>query len=705
MPEKPIIKIALIGNPNAGKSSLFNHLTGMNQKVGNFPGVTVDKKTGSWKINEFLQARIIDLPGTYSIYPRSLDEKVVFDILSDATNPLYPDVAVVIVDASNLKRNLLLFTQVKDLGVPVVLALNMVDTASRSGIKIDLDALKKELKVPMVCINARKGEGLVELKETLANVAEYQSAPFYDVQPLAPELIPLMCEKFNIDNSYRAYQLAQQFEDITILPTAEKDWIREHNLKFQFERGRLQAKETISRYELINDLVAKTVSYNFPTSEDKVTRRLDNIFTHRFFGYLIFLVILFLIFQAIFAWAALPMDLIDLGFSNLSQWLYEVLPKGPLSDLLTQGVIPGVGGVVIFIPQIAILFAFIAILEESGYMSRVVFLMDKIMRKFGLNGKSVVPLISGVACAIPAIMATRSIDNWKDRLITIFVTPLIACSARLPIYTILIALAVPDLRIWGIFNLQGLALFGMYLLGFAAALLSALLMKVILKSKQKSFLIMELPVYRMPRWKNVGFTIYEKVTAFVFEAGKIIVAIAIILWVLASYGPSDKMAMAEQQAISSFGGEAYAEEEYNDRLASLKLEQSYAGIFGRAIEPVIRPLGFDWKIGIALITSFAAREVFVGTMATIYSIGSHPDDEKSIKDRMKSEINPDTGGVRYSMAMSFSLLIFYAFAMQCMSTLAIVYRETKGWKWPLIQLVYMTGLAYVSSFIVFQLLK
>lgn len=705
MPDKPNPKIALIGNPNSGKSSLFNHLTGMNQKIGNFPGVTVDKKTGHCKLNDQVQADIIDLPGTYSIYPRSPDEKVVFDILSDPKNKFYPDGAVIIVDVANFKRNLLLFTQIKDLGLPVVLALNMVDVATKSGIKINVEKLKKELDIPVVCINARKGEGLDQLKNTLSSMALGHAEPFYDVGPLAPEVIPEVCEKFSIHNPYQAYQLAQQFEDISRMPQPEKDWMRELNLKYGFEKGKLQARETIGRYELINDLVAKSVSYNFPESEHSLTKKLDKIFTHRIFGYFIFFVILFLIFQAIFAWAGYPMDVIDMSVSWLSGFLSENLPAGPLTDLLTEGIIPGIGGVVIFIPQIAILFAFIAILEESGYMSRVVFLMDKIMRKFGLNGKSVVPMISGVACAIPAIMAARNIDNWKDRLITIFVTPLVTCSARLPIYTIIIALAVPNTLIWGFINLQGIALLGMYLLGFAAALLSALMMKFILKSKQRSFLIMELPLYKMPRWKNIGFTIIEKVKAFVFEAGKIIVAISIILWVLASYGPADKMAQAEEVAAASFNGENYSEEAFEDRVASYKLEQSYAGIFGRSIEPVIKPLGFDWKIGIALITSFAAREVFVGTMATIYSIGSSPDDEETIKSRMKAEINPDTGNPRYSMAMSFSLLVFYAFAMQCMSTLAVVYRETNGWKWPIIQLVYMTALAYAASFVVFQVFK
>ncbi|MDQ2656971.1 MAG: ferrous iron transport protein B, partial [Bacteroidota bacterium] len=422
--------------------------------------------------------------------------------------------------------------------------------------------------------------------------------------------------------------------------------------------------------------------------------------------YLLFFAVLFLIFQAIFAWATLPMDLIDLLFANLSQYLHGALPDGPLTSLLADGIVPGIGGIVIFVPQIAILFAFISILEESGYMARVVFLMDKMMRRFGLNGKSVVPLMSGVACAIPAIMATRTIDNWKERMITIFVTPLMSCSARLPVFTILIALIVPEQRLLGFFNLQGIALMGLYMLGFVAAIGSAWVMKQIIRVRERSFLIMELPTYRIPRWSNVGYTIIEKTKAFVLEAGKVIMAISIVLWVLASYGPGDKVSNAREYVLAESQNLRLTEQGLEDRIAAFKLENSYAGVIGKALEPAIRPLGYDWKIGIALVTSFAAREVFVGTMATIYSIGSAGDDgDTTIKTRMKQEINPETGGPRFTPAVGFSLLIFYLFAMQCMSTLAVVYRETRGWKWPILQLLYMTALAYVSAWIVYQVLS
>jgi ferrous iron transport protein B len=426
------------------------------------------------------------------------------------------------------------------------------------------------------------------------------------------------------------------------------------------------------------------------------------VLTHKVWGYLIFFGVLFLIFQSIFAWAQIPMDFIDQTFAQLSFLLDQQLPDGPLFDLLSQGVVPGIGGIIIFIPQIAILFACISVLEESGYMARVVFLMDKIMRKFGLNGKSVVPLISGLACAIPAIMATRTIDNWKDRLITILVTPFMSCSARLPVFTILVALIIPDIKLLGFFNYQGLVLMALYILGFLVAIISAMVLKFIIKTKERSFLIMELPTYRWPRWSNVGYTILEKTKAFVFEAGKVILAISVILWVLASYGPSDKMQQAREKAITEAAQLNLTDEDTEDRIASYKLENSYAGIIGKSLEPLIKPLGYDWKIGIALVTSFAAREVFVSTIATIYSLGSS-DDQVTIKSRLKSEINPETGGPRYTPAVGLSLLVFYTLAMQCMSTLAIVKRETKGWKWPMIQLAYMTTVAYLAAFLVFRI--
>lgn len=705
MPLNANPKIALIGNPNSGKSSLFNQLTGLNQKIGNFPGVTVDKKMGNVRLNDQVNAEFIDLPGIYSLYPRSIDEKIVFDILSNPQDPDYPDLALVVVDASNLRRNLFLFTQILDLGIPVVLALNMVDTAIDSGIIIDIDVLKRKFGVNVVAINAREGEGLDELKKALINFEVRDHECIYNIPAAETELVQKVKEQFKLDNNYLSFQLIQQSDNVHRFSSKEREQLALWRMQHRFQGERLQREETVHRYQKISELLANATSQGKVKSKAGVTAKLDSIFTHRVFGYLIFFFVLFVIFQSIFAWASVPMEFIDITVSTISAWLANQLPSGPLSALLTEGIIPGIGGILIFIPQIALLFGFIAILEETGYMSRVVFLMDKVMRRYGLNGKSVVPLISGVACAIPAVMAARNIDNWKERIITIMVTPLMSCSARLPVYTILIALAVPSEYVFGFINLQGLALMGMYLLGFIAAIGSASLMNLFLKMKERSYFIMELPLYRAPRWKNVGFTIIEKCKTFVFDAGKVIMAISIILWVLASYGPGDKIENAESYVEKAMTFDTTKEQTFDDQVASFKLENSYAGQFGKIIEPVIKPLGFDWKIGIALITSFAAREVFVGTMATIYSVGSGADDDKTVKNRMQSEINPETGQPMYTPALAFSLMIFYAFSMQCMSTVAVVYRETKSWKWPLIQTVYMTGLAYLSSLLVYNLMK
>ena len=698
-------KIALLGNPNSGKSSLFNHLTGLSQKIGNFPGVTVDKKSGFFKLKEGKVAEVIDLPGTYSIYPRSLDERIVFDIFSDPKSKDCPDVAVVIVDVSNLRRNMLLFTQIKDLGIPVVLVLNMMDIASKGGIRINKQKIEERFNVPVVITNARKGEGIEELKDAVIKALSQEFSPVFDVGSLSPDLINELKGIFKFNNNYRAYQLAQQYEYNTHLNKQEKVLIHELKEKYGFKDKNLQGSETIKRYEIINQIISEAVEEEKEKFQDKITEKIDRFVTHKYWGYLIFLTLLFFIFQAIFAWATVPMDFIDFTFSGFSAFLQENLPRNALTDLLTEGVIPGIAGILIFVPQIAILFAFISLLEESGYMSRVVFLMDRIMRPFGLSGKSVVPLISGVACAIPAIMATRNIENWKDRIITIFVTPLMSCSARLPVYAILIALVIPSETVLGVINLQGLALLGMYIVGFLAAIFSAALLKVIVRAKDRPYFIMELPTYKMPRWKNVGLTIIEKVKTFIMEAGKIILAISIILWVLASYGPAKEMANAEQIVAQKVNMQEISQEEFEGKVEAYKLEHSYAGKFGKFIEPVIEPLGYDWKIGIALITSFAAREVFVGTMATIYSIGADFEDEATIKNRLKSEVNPETGKAMFTPAVAFSLLIFYAFAMQCMSTLAVVFRETKSWKWPLIQMIYLSGLAYLAAFIVYNIMK
>ncbi|MCC9136380.1 ferrous iron transport protein B [Pontibacter silvestris] len=697
-----IAKIALVGNPNSGKTSLFNQLTGLNQKVGNFPGVTVDKKTGISQLTPNLKAQIIDLPGTYSLYPKSLDERVIIDLLYDPGSKHYPDLVVVTADASNLKRNLLLFTQLADLQIPAVLALNMVDVAETHGIKIDVPALQRELGVPVIPMNARKGIGIAALKIVMSQELEAVGRLFYEI-PL--ELVPVVQsikERFNLTNDYLALHFAHQHKNLKFLSSDDMAWFEEALKPVGFSSNTFQANETIARYTRINELLLDVVKVEKVNKNEKFSNRLDQVLTHKVFGYLIFFGILFLIFQAIFAWASYPMELIDVGIANLNELIQENF-DGPLVNMLTEGVIAGLGGVLIFVPQIAILFAFIAILEETGYMARVTFMMDKVMRKFGLNGKSVVPLISGVACAVPAVMSARTIENWKDRMITIFVTPLMSCSARIPVYTVLIALVVPEKYYFGFLNLQGLVLMGLYLIGFLAAILSALLLKTILKARERSYFIMEFPVYKMPRWKNVGLTILEKSKTFVFEAGKVIVAISIVLWVLASYGPGNNFEVAEQQAIAEANAKGLTEEQTENKIASYQLEASYAGIVGRTIEPVIKPLGYDWKLGIALLTSFAAREVFVGTISTIYSIGEE-ENVSTIKNKLMSEKDAN-GDPFFTPARSFSLMIFYLFAMQCVSTLAIVRRETKSWTWPLAQLLYMSGLAYVMSFITYHIFR
>ncbi len=641
------IKIALVGNPNSGKSTLFNVLTGLNQKTGNFPGVTVDKKIGTANFTTqngtVTQADIIDLPGTYSLLPRSIDEEVTCEILKNKNNPDHPDVIVVVVDATNLRRNLFLLTQVIELGIPVVAVLNMIDLASELETDHNINLLTTELGVPVISVSARNKRGFELLKLLLSKPVS------------APE------KKFvlNTDNS-------------------AIESIERNNVISKIIKGVIYEKERVDRYSK--------------------THKLDKFFTHKIGGYVIFLSILFFIFQSMFYLAAFPMAWIESLFMHFTFWSREYLPKGELTELFVNGILAGLSGVVVFIPQIALLFGFIAILEDTGYMARVSFIMDRLMRKFGLNGRSVIPLIGGVACAVPAIMSTRTISNWKERLITILVTPLMSCSARLPVYTLLISLVFPADKNTGFFNVSGLILMLMYLIGFLAAIGAAMVMKYIIKAREKSFFIMELPIYRPPRWRNVFYTIYEKVKVFLVDAGKVIVAISIVLWVLSSHAPGDKMEEIEQMQVSS----SSPEQQSNRQIAAKKLEVSYAGIIGKLIEPVIAPLGFDWKIGIALITSFAAREVFVGTMATIYSVGD-VNNTMSIREKMMTERNPTTGELVYTKAVGFSLMIFFAFAMQCMSTLAVVKRETKSWKWPIVQFFYMGAMAYGASFIVYQL--
>ncbi len=695
------INVALIGNPNTGKTSVFNALTGLNQKVGNYPGITVEKKEGICKLPRGVKAHIIDLPGTYSLNASSLDENVVIELLLNKNDKDFPDVAVVVSDVENLKRNLLLFTQIKDLEIPTILAINMSDRMTYKGISLDIDYLEQQLETKIALISTRKNKGIDRLKVLISNCKELSTKPCMSASSIDEQYFDNLRKAFPNQLLYKLWLVITQ--DVNFGKTDRKtiDAVSDFKTKPKADLKHLQQKETIKRYQFINETLKKGQTIDLKTAKD-LRIKLDRILTHKVWGYLIFGIILLTIFQAIYDWSSVPMDFIDSSFASLSEWTKNTLPEGAFTNLLAEGIISGLGGIVIFIPQIAFLFLFISILEESGYMSRVVFLMDRIMRRFGLSGKSVVPLISGTACAIPAIMATRNIESWKERLITILVTPFTTCSARLPVYLIIISLVIPEGRILGL-SYQALTLMLLYLIGFGTAVGSAYILNKILKIKSKSFFVVEMPNYKLPMLKNVGLTVLEKTKAFVFGAGKIILAISIVLWFLASYGPGENFNNAERIVTEQYTSENLTDEELQQKIASHKLEHSFIGIAGHAIEPAIRPLGYDWKIGIAIVSSFAAREVFVSTLATIYSVGN--DKVETITNRMAKEVDVKSGKPLFNLASGISLLLFYAFAMQCMSTLAIVKRETNSWKWPTYQLVIMTAFAYIVALIAFQVLK
>ncbi|WP_421808211.1 ferrous iron transport protein B [Flagellimonas sp.] len=733
------INVALIGNPNTGKTSVFNQLTGLKQKVGNYPGITVEKKEGICKLPRGVKAHILDLPGTYSLNTTSLDESLVVELLLNKNDKDYPDVAVVISDVENLKRNLLLFTQIKDLKIPTILVINMADRMDRKGISLDVEAMEKKLDTKIALVSTRKNTGIERIKELIADYKNVSSKPLLDPTRISPAYFERLKKAFPQNDVYKLWLVITQ--DVNFMPIEKKriQDATDFSTKSKDELKKLQHKETVLRYQLINNILKETYKVDFLAAKG-LRASLDKILTHKIFGYLIFFAILLLIFQAIFEWSSYPMDFIDENFALAAEWIKTTLPPGVFTDLLAEGIVAGIGGIVIFIPQIAFLFLFISLLEESGYMSRVVFLMDRLMRPFGLSGKSVVPLISGNACAIPAIMATRTIENWKERLITILVTPFTTCSARLPVYLILIALVIPEGSILGL-SYQALTLMLLYLIGFGMALFSAMVLNKILKIKSRSIFMVEMPTYRLPLLKNVVYTVIEKTKSFVWGAGKIILAISIVLWFLGSNGYSDDFQNAEtivserieneglstysknyiQNNIASHRENALAkgiapssiqdslrtltaeltERAVAQEIASYKLEHSYIGQAGKAFEPLVKPLGYDWKIGIAVLTSFAAREVFVGTLATIYSVGS--DEEETIKKRMAAELDED-GKPLFNLASGISLMLFYAFAMQCMSTLAIVKRETNSWKWPMIQLGFMSVFAYIIALLAYQIL-
>jgi ferrous iron transport protein B len=698
---KENINVALIGNPNTGKTSVFNQLTGLNQQVGNYPGITVEKKLGFCKLSNTIKANVLDLPGTYSLNASSVDENVVIELLLNKKHKLYPDVILLVSEVENLKRNLLLFTQIKDLEIPTILVINMIDRMEYKGISLDIPFLEDQLKTKIALVSSRKGTGIEELKKLITTYKSISTEPCLNASTIDEVYFNNLRKTFPNQSLYKLWLVITQ--DVNFVDLNRKVLKNDSFTKTDSELKRLQQKETIKRYQFINDILKIGQKIDVLSAKD-LRSKLDRILTHKIFGYLIFFFILFGIFQSIFEWSKIPMDFIDTTFARLSFLANEKLPAGSFTNLISQGIIPGIGGILIFIPQIAFLFLFISILEESGYMSRVVFLMDKIMRKFGLSGKSVVPLISGTACAIPAIMATRNIENWKERLITILVTPFTTCSARLPVYAIIIGLVIPDKRVFGIVNMQGLTLMFLYLLGFGMAIFSAFVLNKVLQLKCKTFFVVEMPNYKLPMFKNVAINVIEKTKAFVFGAGKIILAISVVLWFLASYGPGKKFNNAEEILLSKVENTHLSSSELENKIAAYKLEHSYIGVMGKTIEPAISPLGYDWKIGIAIISSFAAREVFVGTLATIYSVGGS-DTEDTIKNKMKAEINLETGNTIFNFASGISLLLFYAFAMQCASTLAVTKKETNSWKWPLGQLIFMSGFAYIVAFFAYQILK
>lgn len=701
-------KIALVGNPNSGKSSLFNALTGLNQKVGNFPGVTVDKKTGAARISETQDARIIDLPGTYSLYPKSADEQVTYEVLLNAANEEKPDLIVVIADAANLKRNLLFCTQIMDLKVPVIIALTMMDIARKKGISIDVDELERQMGVPVVAINPRKSRGMTQLRKAVADVHHagmlLPVQTFVAAEDITGPWILEVQELCRLNSSYSALHVACNYQELTFLNAAQRIRIAALLGESDFHKSKVQAEEIMMRYQKIGRIMEACVVEDSPLKRTLASDRLDKVLLHPVWGNVILLGVLFLLFQSIFWLAEYPMGWVEQGFSLLSGWLNGALPDSWLKDLLINGIIAGISGIAVFIPQIMILFGFITILEDTGYMARISFLTDRLMRSVGLNGRSVMPLISGMACAVPAIMATRTIQNRKERLITILVTPLMSCSARLPVYTILIALVIPDKSFLGFISLQGLVLMGLYLLGFFMALIVSWVMNLVVKVKERTYFLMELPVYRAPRWKNVGITMVEKAKIFVRDAGKIIMIISLLLWALASFGPPARMQQLKEQFETGVRLHPERSDSLKREYKLERLEQSFAGIMGHAIEPAIRPLGYDWKIGIALITSFAAREVFVGTMATLYSVGDDDAAATTLRDKMR-QARRDDGSPVYDVATGLSLLIFYVFAMQCMSTMAVVKRETRSWKYPLIQFVYMFVLAYGCAWVMYTLFK
>lgn len=699
-------KVAILGNPNSGKSSVFNRLTGLSTKVGNFPGITVDKKVGTIRLSGGEVVEIIDFPGVYSLHPNAKDEFIVTSILSNPEDEDYPDLILYVADITHLEKQLLLFTQVVDLGLPIVMVLTMKDLAQKDNLTFDLEALRSEWHIPILSVNARTQENtpdIISAIEKMLGHPQLHTSPQYKLSYTEQSIANDLNTTVATNSSYQSLLVAHYFDRLEHLSPNQKDKIKSITISHGFNSLASQISETMQRYDGFIPLIRKAASAG-TYKISKLSEQADVVLTHKIWGLIIFFAVNFFIFQAMFSLAAYPMEWIEYGFNKIGALIKNIGLPDTISSFISDGILAGLGGILVFLPQIALLFFLLTILEDFGYMARAVYMFDGLLQKFGLNGRSLVSLIAGGACAIPAIMSTRSISNQKERLITTLVTPFISCSARIPVYTILVAFVVSNSYKIGPFNGQGLLFMCLYLLGIATALIAAFILKKIIKSDERSFLMIELPDYKTPDIKVALHTAWSRSKSFMLEAGKVILVISLVLWVLSSYGPSAKMKaisaevdiIKKEQSLSDLSAE--------NLLASKKLEASYAGIIGKWMEPLIKPLGFDWKIGIALLTSFAAREVFVGTMSTIYSLGS-TEDYDSLQKKLSAEINQETGQPRFTLAVAVSLLLFYVFAMQCMSTMAVVYRETGGWKWPIIQFVFMCGLAYLASFTAYQLLK
>lgn len=673
-------RLLLVGNPNVGKSTLFNQLCNRNQKTGNYSGVTVASHSGSYQYKGE-EIKITDLPGSYSIYPTSEDEVIFAKYLLERRDQY--DAVVYVADALNLKRSLLLFEQIKDFGIPILMVINQIDEAERRGYSLDVKALEEKLGVTIHVTNAKKKLGVEAIRDSIYENKFSLVNPSHQLFEIPAEYkaqVEKMKEITQEENLYQNWFLLAS----TNLYKSPLDLHKINQVRAESHLvvKRLQTQETLRRYANIDQLLSEVRSKR-KLLKDLITEKADQLIVHKFWGYVIFLAVLLVIFQSVFYFAEFPMTWIEDSFAWLSEMAAQYIPEGPLNSLISEGILPGIGGIVVFAPQIGILMYFLYIMEDSGYMARVIFMMDRLLRPFGLSGKSIIPLVSGTACAIPAIMSARNIENTKERLITIMVTPFMTCSARLPIYTILITLVIPDKYFMGI-GYRALALMAMYFIGFLMALFASIVLKYIVKSTQKSFLIMDLPNYKMPLWGYNFKMALKRAWGFITGAGKVIFTVSIIIWVLSYFGPHDKFSLTSHKS-------------------EVELNDSYLAKMGQSIEPVIKPLGYDWKMGVSILTSFAAREVFVGTMSTLYSLSDEGEDQKLLE-KMKNDTYED-GTPVFTLATGISLLLFYAFAMQCMSTIAIVYKETASMKWTLIQLFGMTGIAYISSLVVYQLLK